>query len=247
MHINLSFPRDAAVTLLSQFPSFRASLSSPCSVALCPAPSRHGGCVCHKTPCDLWGCCRKTLEGVAQQAWALCPLTLGATAGPGSHLLGAESPFRGATQSCFFPSWLFCILLAGHIVLSAGSYQGKSPAPTAWFDGMLRHPGFPEGSVRRGHPTVPIPHHAEATALPALTAAFGSSVVGQKVEMQTCHLLREMRCAKQRSLPSTQGSLFVFLLPSSLLLPSDIPSLWMDTRMPHLHRASSLMPKAACI
>ena len=67
--------------------------------------------------------------------------------------------------------------------------------------------------------------------------------------MQKCHLVRETRCAKQRSLPSTQGSLSVFLLPSSLFPSADIPGFWLDTRMPHLQYfcVSSLMPEAACI
>ena len=67
--------------------------------------------------------------------------------------------------------------------------------------------------------------------------------------MQKCHLVRETRCAKQRSLPSIWGSLSVFLLPSSFFPPTDIPGFWLDTRMPHLQYfgVSSLMPKAACI
>lgn len=114
VHINLGFPRDAAVTFLGHS-LHAAPLSplSPCSVAVCPTPTRQGGCACHKISFGLWGCFRKTPGGCWLNRPGPCIFSpWGPQQGLGPHLIGTESPFRGGTHSCSFPSWLFCILLA---------------------------------------------------------------------------------------------------------------------------------------
>lgn len=124
---------------------------------------------------------------------------------------------------------------SGHFVLSAGSYQRKRflpQPPGLMVSGVIL--GFLRKQGGGGIPQAPTPHHEEATALPALTAALSSSVVGQKVGMQRCHLLGEMRCPERRFLPSTQGSLSVFLLPSSVLPSPKLPHPWLNTRVPYL-------------
>ena len=57
------------------------------------------------------------MEGVAQQAWALCLLTLGAQY---HHAEG---------HSCFFPSWLFCILPQDTLCYMLGPHRGRVLPP----------------------------------------------------------------------------------------------------------------------
>ena len=122
-HINLSFPPD-----LSELHSFSWASSY---VALSPTPTRKGGCACHKTSYDLWGCFRKTLEDVVQPAWALCFLALGATKGAGLPPLRHRVTIQ--RWDTFMPLPILPFLHpagSGHTVLSTGSYQRRRlPAP----------------------------------------------------------------------------------------------------------------------
>lgn len=67
---------------------FILGLMSPCSVALCPIPTRQGGSACHKTADVLWGCFRKTPEGVGSAGLDLVPSC------PRGHIRGEAPSFR---------------------------------------------------------------------------------------------------------------------------------------------------------
>lgn len=122
MHINLGFPSDAAVNFLSHSLHFRTPFHLPCSVDLCPAPTRQEGCACHKTSYDLWRCFRKTPGGCwLSRPRALCLFTLEATLGAGLPYLRHRVSIQRRDT---FLLLLILVFLhpasSGYIVLRAG-------------------------------------------------------------------------------------------------------------------------------
>ena len=134
MHINLSFPPVAAVTLLSHIPS----PGHPPMWLSAQLPPGRADLPVTRPPMTFGDALGK-----------LCLLALGATARAGLPPLGTESPLRGGTRSRFSPPRLFCIQLA---VPSTGSCQRRSLPPPLLVDGTCSHPGFPSESGRQGIP-----------------------------------------------------------------------------------------------
>lgn len=126
---------------------------------------------------------------------------------------------------------------SSHPAFSASSWQSthcakywvlseeETPGPTAGC-GMWSHPEFPSESVRQGIPQPP--QHTVRRPQPFLPLL--SPLVGQKVGMQRCHLLREMKCPEQ-SPPIRSGQPF----SASYFSPPAPETPWsLNIRIPYL-------------